>query len=188
MTLNTGSSPTKKTHLPCRRFCRWGAGEILFKSEGLSGYSKRASARGKELPATLQTALERTGTICLNDQGGNDGCDNRYHLHPKSEIKSSTLHHGLCVFDNHGKDTRFTGPIDVAPTISATYGTGGNNQPFVVENSKTYDVRFTSEGTVNARSNVYESDTARTIDTSGNAPTAIKVVLQWWNLMVYKVL
>ena len=74
------------------------------------------------------------------------------------------------VFDNHGKDTRFTGPIDVAPTISATYGTGGNNQPFVVENPKTYDVRFTSEGTVNARSNVYESDTARTIDTSGNAP------------------
>jgi hypothetical protein len=36
------------------------------------------------------------------------------------------------VFDNHGSDTRFTGPIDVAPTISATYGTGGNNQPFVV--------------------------------------------------------
>jgi DNA (cytosine-5)-methyltransferase 1 len=74
------------------------------------------------------------------------------------------------VFDNHGKDTRFSGPIDVAPTISATYGTGGNNQPFVVENPKTYDVRFTSEGTINARSNVYESDTARTIDTSGNAP------------------
>ena len=50
----------------------------------------------------------------------------------------------------------------------ATYGTGGNNQPFVVE--QCYDVRFTSEGTKNARQNCYETDVARTIDTGGNAP------------------
>lgn len=33
-----------------------------------------------------------------------------------------------------------------------------------------FDVRLTSEGTRNARSNVYETDTSRTLDTSGNAP------------------
>lgn len=37
------------------------------------------------------------------------------------------------MFENHSQDTRYTGPIDVAQTVSATYGTGGNNQPFVVE-------------------------------------------------------
>ena len=33
-----------------------------------------------------------------------------------------------------------------------------------------FDVRFTSEGTKNARHNCYETTTSRTIDTGGNAP------------------
>ena len=37
------------------------------------------------------------------------------------------------MFENHSQDTRYTGPLEVAQTVSATYGTGGNNQPFVVE-------------------------------------------------------
>ena len=73
------------------------------------------------------------------------------------------------VYENHGQDARYTGPINTAPTVSANYGTGGSNQPFVV-GMRTYDVRFTSEGTKNARQNVYETDTARTIDTGGNPP------------------
>ena len=39
------------------------------------------------------------------------------------------------MFGNHSQDTRYTGPLNVAQTVSATYGTGGNNQPFVVESS-----------------------------------------------------
>ena len=39
------------------------------------------------------------------------------------------------MFENHSQDTRYTGPLEVAQTVSATYGTGGNNQPFVVESS-----------------------------------------------------
>lgn len=152
-------------------FAGGSAGEILFKSEGLSGYSKESIRSWQGTASYIADSAGETGTICLNDQGGNRmdvtediTCTLRaMSNHPPCVMDSA-------VFDNHGKDTRFSGPIDVAPTISATYGTGGNNQPFVVENPKTYDVRFTSEGTINARSNVYESDTARTIDTSGNAP------------------
>lgn len=152
-------------------FAGGGAGEILFKSEGLSGYSKESIRSWQGATSYIADSTGEAGTICLNDQGGNRmdvtkdiTCTLRAKSnHPPCVIDSA-------VFDNHGKDTRFSGPIDVAPTISATYGTGGNNQPFVVENPKTYDVRFTSEGTINARSNVYESDAARTIDTSGNAP------------------
>ena len=84
---------------------------------------------------------------------------------------SPTLRAGVVpatVYENHSQDTRYTGPLDTAPTVSATYGMGGNNQPFVVR-FRTYDVCFTSEGTRNARQNVYETDTARTIDTGGNA-------------------
>ena len=152
-------------------FAGGGAGEILFKSEGLSGYSKKSIRSWQGTASNFADSIGATGTICLNDQGGNRmdvTKDITCTLRAKSNHPPCVM--DSAVFDNHGKDTRFTGPIDVAPTISATYGTGGNNQPFVVENSKTYDVRFTSEGTVNARSNVYESDTARTIDTSGNAP------------------
>lgn len=152
-------------------FTGGGAGEILFKSEGLSGYSKKSIRSWQGTASNFADSIGATSTICLNDQGG-ERMDVTTDITCTLRAKSN---HPPCimdsaVFDNHGKDTRFTGPIDVAPTISATYGTGGNNQPFVVENPKTYDVRFTSEGTVNARSNVYESDTARTIDTSGNAP------------------
>lgn len=152
-------------------FAGGGAGEILFKSEGLSGYSKESIRSWQGATSYIADSTGEAGTICLNDQGGSRmdvTKDITCTLRAKSNHPPCVM--DSAVFDNHGKDTRFTGPIDVAPTISATYGTGGNNQPFVVENSKTYDVRFTSEGTVNARSNVYESDTARTIDTSGNAP------------------
>ena len=152
-------------------FAGGGAGEILFKSEGLSGYSKESIRSWQGATSYIADSTGEAGTICLNDQGGNRmdvTKDITCTLRAKSNHPPCVM--DSAVFDNHGKDTRFSGPIDVAPTISATYGTGGNNQPFVVENPKTYDVRFTSEGTINARSNVYESDTARTIDTSGNAP------------------
>ena len=36
------------------------------------------------------------------------------------------------LFENHSQDTRYVGPLEVSPTVSATFGMGGNNQPFVV--------------------------------------------------------
>ena len=41
--------------------------------------------------------------------------------------------HGyLLLFENHGQDSRITGPLDVSPTVSRKYGTGGNNIPLVL--------------------------------------------------------
>ena len=73
----------------------------------------------------------------------------------------------LMAYENHSQDTRYKELTDVAPTVSSTYGTGGNNQPFVVS---AFDVRQTSDGTKNVRNNIYETDTSRTLDTSGNPP------------------
>ncbi|MCD8098041.1 MAG: DNA (cytosine-5-)-methyltransferase [Lachnospiraceae bacterium] len=56
------------------------------------------------------------------------------------EEKSPTLRAGVVpavqMYENHSQDTRYTGPLEVAPTVSATYGMGGNNQPFVTEEEK----------------------------------------------------
>ena len=39
------------------------------------------------------------------------------------------------VYENHGIDARYTGPYDVAPTVTARYGTGGNNTPLVQDDA-----------------------------------------------------
>lgn len=50
------------------------------------------------------------------------------------------------VYENHSQDTRYTELHGVAPTVSSTYGTGGNNQPFVVEMPYTLKIRSGCEG------------------------------------------
>lgn len=165
--------------------------DILFKSEGLSGYSAESF---RSWQRTAGSAADRTGAtgfdgyngdltgdvsstlgvncgmstgrngIVLNDQGGNrmDVTDEvtatlRAEAHhppvvmeaagfctehsSKSrsigyeEETAPTLRAGVVpatVYENHSQDTRYTGPVATAPTVSATYGMGGNNQPFVV--------------------------------------------------------
>ena len=75
----------------------------------------------------------RNGVV-LNDQGGNRmdvthevTCTLRAEAHHPPVVLDDPA-----VFENHSQDTRYTGPVDVAPTVSHQYGTGGNNQPFVV--------------------------------------------------------
>lgn len=67
------------------------------------------------------------------------------------EERSPTLRAGkmpAAVYENHSQDTRYVGPLDTAPTVAATYGTGGNNQPFVVDEDvpKTLKIRSGCEG------------------------------------------
>ena len=60
---------------------------------------------------------------------------------------SPTLRAGTvpaAVYENHSQDTRYTGPLDVAPTVSSTYGMGGNNQPFVVSDDAPYTMKIRS--------------------------------------------
>ena len=92
------------------------AGKILFESEGLSGYS----AKGFK---SWQNAANGI-TEGVGETGGQDSL----------------------MFENHSQDTRYRGPLAVAQTVSSTYGTGGNNQPFVVQTPKTLKVRCGCEG------------------------------------------
>ena len=65
------------------------------------------------------------------------------------EETSPTLRAGTvpaAVYENHSQDTRYIGPLETAPTVNATYGMGGNNQPFVVETPKTLKIRSGCKG------------------------------------------
>ena len=92
---------------------------------------------------------------------------------------SPTLRAGTvpaAVYENHGQDTRFKGPLDTAPTVSATYGTGGNNQPFVVEQcgvAVVYGICSKDSNSMksdNPHSGFYEADTSRCLDANGGNP------------------
>lgn len=92
------------------------AGKILFESEGLSGYSAQGFKSWKNAANGITEGVGETG--------GQDSL----------------------MFENHSQDTRYRGPLAVAQTVSSTYGTGGNNQPFVVQTPKTLKVRCGCEG------------------------------------------
>lgn len=53
-------------------------------------------------------------------------------------LRASVTPAVMALFENHSQDSRYTGPLDTAPTVSSTYGMGGNNQPFVVEGRDVY--------------------------------------------------
>ena len=82
--------------------------------------------------------------------------------------RSGTTGTGL-VFSNHGQDTRFKGPVEVAGTISASYGTGGNNQPFVVESAG-----FCTEHSAKAHGIGFEEETSPTLR-AGVVPATLKI-------------
>ncbi len=93
-------------------------------SAGSIGYHEsvaptlKAGASGNSMPSVL----------CINDQGGQ--------VMEISENMTGTLRaqehgHQPLVYENHGIDSRYRQMEEVAPTMSARYGTGGNNVPLV---------------------------------------------------------
>ena len=93
-------------------------------SAGSIGYHEsvaptlKAGASGNCMPSVL----------CINDQGGQ--------VMEISENMTGTLRaqehgHQPLVYENHGIDSRYRQMEEVAPAMSARYGTGGNNVPLV---------------------------------------------------------
>lgn len=123
-------------------FAAGSAGKILFESESLSGHSEKSISKGKAAAGDAETCPGKTGTLCLNDQGG----ERMDVTEDKTATLRATANHPPLVFENHAQDSRFVGPLKKAQTVLATFGTGGNNQPFVVETPKTLKIRSGCEG------------------------------------------
>ena len=95
-------------------------------SAGSIGYSERAAPTLK----AGQSGNRMPSVLCLNDQGGS--------VMDCTEDKTGTLRaqqhgHQPLVFENHGIDSRYTGPHPIVPTLSARAGTGGNNLPLALQ-------------------------------------------------------
>ena len=112
---------------PCVLAAAFNAG--AGSAAGTIGYQEeiaptlKGTASGNMMPSVL----------CLNDQGGS--------VMECSEDVAGTLRaqehgHQPLVFDNHGQDVRYLGPVHATQTVSATFGMGGNNQPLVVGTSE----------------------------------------------------
>jgi site-specific DNA-cytosine methylase len=111
-------------------------GGVLFTAGFCAGAAPTAGGIGyqEERAPTLKAAESGTNMVpsilCLNDQGGS--------VMECTENMTGTLRaqehgHQPLVYENHGIDARYTGPHAVAPTLSARYGTGGNNIPLVTQ-------------------------------------------------------
>ena len=119
-----------------------GVKQQTFIAAGFSaGQGSKAGGVGyqEECAPTLKASDSGTNMVpsilCLNDQGGS--------VMECSEDVSGTLRaqehgHQPLVYENHGIDARYTGPHRVAPTMSARYGTGGNNVPLVEQDTSVY--------------------------------------------------
>ena len=87
-------------------------------------------------------------------------------------LRAGTVPAALSYFSNHSQDTRYTGPEEISQTVSATFGMGGNNQPFVVE-SHAFGICSLQSNAMksdNPKSGFYETDTSRTLDTGTQSP------------------
>ena len=80
----------------------------------------KASPSGNMMPSVL----------CINDQGGRNM---DLSVERAGTLRAQEHGHQPLVFENHGQDSRFTGPVDIAPSICAGAGEGGNNLPFALE-------------------------------------------------------
>lgn len=133
--LSTGGGQAGQGY-PCVLTAGFSAGQGA-KAGGI-GYSE-------ELSPTLKASESGTNMVpsilCLNDQGGR--------VMSCSEDISGTLRaqeHGhqpivmdeVLLFENHGIDSRYTGPHSVSPTMSARYGTGGNNVPLISQKAEVF--------------------------------------------------
>lgn len=73
------------------------------------------------------------------------------------------------LFDHHPHDARVGGPCQIAPTVTARYGTGGGNTPII---ATVYGFNALHEGRGAAVGRYgYSTEVSKTLDTSGITPT-----------------
>lgn len=73
------------------------------------------------------------------------------------------------LFDHHPHDARVGGPCQIAPTVTARYGTGGGNTP-IIATAYGFNALHEGRGAAVGRYG-YSTEVSKTLDTSGIAPT-----------------
>ena len=77
----------------------------------------------------------------------------------------------LVCYENHGQDSRIRDCGDVAPSIPAQAGTGGNNLPLVQRVFVMDSMGSNAMKSANPKSGIRETDVAQTLDTTDPSPS-----------------
>ncbi|MCL2509426.1 MAG: DNA (cytosine-5-)-methyltransferase [Oscillospiraceae bacterium] len=152
------------------------------------GILRRIDAKGKEIPRLLRSALEyQAGLFCADHaeneaysfeagamirRGGGAWADVAPTL--RAETFGGDNHPGVAFsVENHPMDGRVRlDESGMVQTLTSRMGTGGNSAPLCAE-PVAYGISSVASHAMNSpnpRSGVYETDTAKTLDTSTQTP------------------
>lgn len=95
-----------------------------------SSSTARTVGYREDCAPTLKAGGKSSAVLCINDQGGQRMSVT---ADVTGTLRAQEHGHQPLVFENHGVDARYTGPLGVVPTMTASYGTGGNNIPLVAK-------------------------------------------------------
>ena len=90
-----------------------------------------------DVTATLRAGMSGHPPLVMGIQQGGAGTEKTPDPALTEEAETGGNNQQI-LFENHGIDARYTGPHEVAPTMSARYGTGGNNVPLVSDMPESY--------------------------------------------------
>ena len=90
-----------------------------------------------DITATLRAGMSGHPPLVMGIQQGSAGTEEIPDPALTEEAETGGNNQQI-LFENHGIDARYTGPHEVAPTMSARYGTGGNNVPLVSDMPDSY--------------------------------------------------
>lgn len=90
-----------------------------------------------DITATLRAGMSGHPPLVMGIQQGSAGTEEIPDPALTEEAETGGNNQQI-LFENHGIDARYTGPHEVAPTMSARYGTGGNNVLLVSDMPESY--------------------------------------------------
>lgn len=115
---------------------------------GMSGNNQPVICLNDQGGSVMETSVEVTGTLRAQEHGhqpiicagfkhkaGAGAGSVGFEQETSPCLNAEQV--GAVLYENHAQDSRITGPLDVAPAVNATYGTGGNNTPLVMASGQT---------------------------------------------------
>jgi DNA (cytosine-5)-methyltransferase 1 len=127
----------------------WGSSsKVLFESESLSGNIAKGRSSWKETTTDAGISTQLCGPLTARDYKGisSDDCNERYMkmvatpkiancLETTCNDYSRADGFTMIAYENHGTDSRVK-EVEISPTVTARWGTGGNNVPLAMGSSK----------------------------------------------------
>ena len=154
------------------------AGNILFESEGLSGYSAESFRTWQGTACRSEKSTRTAGENPIKSAGFCTEHSAQSRSIGYESEKSPTLRAGVVpaaiALENHPANSRIKISDDeICQTLTSRCGTGGGNVPLLMETPKVYGICAKHSNAMlsdNPNSGFYEAETSRTLDTSNQSP------------------